>query len=62
MLAEEVVQDGDGETEVLIFKCVNMGVEADEEMAFELIDEGHGEYQKALSMFKDDFEALEIEV
>jgi len=55
LLAEEIEED---EEDVLIFKCVGDG---SDEMIFELIDEEHKSFKTALKLFKEDFEALDIE-
>lgn len=66
LLVEEVInlpedQDEDEEltAEVLHFKCISSG---DEEMVFELVDEEHEDFDKVFALFKDDYEALGIEI
>ena len=51
------------ESEVLIFKCITgpEGQSELDEMVFELVDESHASLDFAISLFKEDFEALGIE-
>ena len=60
MLAEATI-DGSAEpmAEVIIFKCV--AESESDEMVFELVDEEHGSFQLAFSLFKEDLDALGIE-
>ena len=68
MIAEtDADDDSDPEvSEVLIFKCTeeidfNSVEMPEDDVIFELIDEEHEGYDKALSLFTDDFKALGIE-
>lgn len=59
--ADEPDEEGGDEAviEVLHFKCVSS---EDEEMVFELVDEEHEDFDKLLTLFKDDYEAFGIEL
>lgn len=60
MLAEaDVPLLDDQTTEVLIFKCVED--EDPNDMVFELVEEDHESFERAFSLFKEDFDTLGIE-
>lgn len=68
MLMEEELPDDTVEelvAEVLIFKCISGGGSASspdpEEMIFELVDEDHPSFERAFSLFKEDFDSIGIE-
>lgn len=56
MLAEE---DSETSSDVMIFKCVTEG--ETEELVFELVDEDHDSFNKALALFKQDLDNLGVE-
>ncbi|MDR1664788.1 MAG: DUF1292 domain-containing protein [Clostridiales bacterium] len=58
LLAEDEPEDG-GDSDVLLFKRVG---DSGEEMVFELLDGEHAEFDKAFDLFKDEYDALEIEI
>ena len=55
LLAEET----DGEGLVAILKCIS---EDDEDMVFQIIEEGHKDCEMAISLFIDEIEELDIEM
>jgi putative Holliday junction resolvase len=65
ILTEEQLDNSENDdeqiAEVLIFKCVEDYSAEDEDMVFELVDEDHEDFEKALALFKDDFKAFGIE-
>ena len=75
MLVEEDAGEEAIESEVLIFKCTNYAnfntaaglddadlEDIDEEMIFEQLDEDHADFERAFDLFKEDFEALGVEL
>lgn len=60
MLVESPLDDD--VSEVIIFRCVEEpSEEKDDDMVFELVEEGHKAFKEAMELFKEDFDALGIE-
>ena len=51
--------EDDDEGEAALFKCIPNG---EDEVIFELVDGDHEDYDRAFNLFKDDYEALGIDV
>jgi len=61
-LLAAVAEDEDDTSEVLHFKCETMeeDVSEDDEMALELVDETHADFELVMELFKNDYEELGI--
>ena len=63
-LLTAVAEDDDETSEVLHFKCPTVEEDAagdpEEELALELVDEGHQDFELVMELFKSDYEELGI--